>query len=162
MAWPTFKMPERAPEPERPKVPEAAPETAPEPAPIRPREAVARPIVETPPPPAPVAAPSVPAAPAQKDPEVVVIENILAEDLAELYAAMPPELQAKFRAKGEETASKIQQMIRGAKVQAKRIVALIKDWLRLIPGVNKFFLEQEAKIKTDRILSYSEKKERGN
>jgi len=26
------------------------------------------------------------------------------------------------------------------------------NWLKLIPGVNKFFLEQEAKIKTDEVL----------
>jgi hypothetical protein len=26
------------------------------------------------------------------------------------------------------------------------------QWLKLLPGVNRFFLEQEAKIKTDRII----------
>jgi len=29
---------------------------------------------------------------------------------------------------------------------------LIKKWLLLIPGVNKYFLEQEAKIKADEIV----------
>jgi hypothetical protein len=44
----------------------------------------------------------------------------------------------------------------------KKILALIRDWLKLIPGVNRFFLEQEAKIKTDKILlAAEEKKQQG-
>jgi len=31
------------------------------------------------------------------------------------------------------------------------------DWLKILPGVNKFFLEQEAKIKTDKILALKNK-----
>ena len=38
------------------------------------------------------------------------------------------------------------------KIQVKKIFILIISWLKIIPGVNKFFLEQEAKIKADRIL----------
>ena len=33
-----------------------------------------------------------------------------------------------------------------------KIIDVIKKWLSIIPGINKFFLEQEAKIKTDKIM----------
>jgi len=36
------------------------------------------------------------------------------------------------------------------------IMELVLEWLRMIPKVNKYFLEQEAKIKTDRIVKYAE------
>jgi hypothetical protein len=65
---------------------------------------------------------------------------------------MSPEDRERFRAKGEEVAGEISVMVRDFKVEAKRVILLIRDWLLTIPGVNKFFLEQEAKIKTDRIL----------
>jgi hypothetical protein len=42
-------------------------------------------------------------------------------------------------------------MIQSGKVNIKKIRNLIIRWLRVIPGVNRYFLEQEAKIKTDRI-----------
>ena len=45
-----------------------------------------------------------------------------------------------------------------AKLKVKKVVNLIKKWLTMIPGVNKFFLEQEAKIKTDEIVKLKEDK----
>jgi len=65
---------------------------------------------------------------------------------------MTPEKQGEFKQKGEETAGKIRSMVETAKENARKIFDLIRDWLRVIPGVNRFFLEQEAKIKTDKIL----------
>ncbi len=88
------------------------------------------------------------------------IEDILEEDLKELYLAMPPQAQAEFRAKGEQTRSKIRELVRAARVNAKKIFQLIRDWLKMIPGVNRFFLEQEAKIKTDKILLVSEEEKK--
>lgn len=82
------------------------------------------------------------------------VENILAHDLESYYQKLTPEEQKIFRAKGEETAGKIVQLLEQAKLKIKKIWRLIKDWLKLLPGVNKFFLEQEAKIKTDQIVQY--------
>jgi len=93
-----------------------------------------------------------------KDPEIVRIESILSEHLDELYLLMTPEQQMAFRVKGEETASKIDKLLKDVKVKVKEILNLIKDWLKLLPGINKFFLEQEAKIKTDRLLNMREQK----
>ncbi|MBI4257304.1 hypothetical protein HY626_04595 [Candidatus Uhrbacteria bacterium] len=88
------------------------------------------------------------------------IEDILEEDLKELYLTMSPDKQAEFCEKGEQTRSRIRQIVRSAKINAKKIFHLIRDWLKIIPGVNRFFLEQEAKIKTDKILFVSEEEKK--
>lgn len=103
-----------------------------------------------------------PAAPAQIDRLEEEIDDILEEDLKELYVAMPPDKQVEFREKGEETRSKIRQLVSSAKINAKKIFALIRAWLKIIPGVNRFFLEQEAKIKTDKILLVAKEEKKRN
>ncbi len=85
------------------------------------------------------------------------IEDILSEGLDQAYEELPDDLKKEFRKKGEETASKIEVLVSQAKVVVYKIVDLIKSWLSIIPGVNKFFLEQETKIKTERILGLAEK-----
>lgn len=92
-----------------------------------------------------------------KDPMVRKIEEILEEDLGEVYLEMNAEQQKIFKEKGEETASRIRILIQQVKIHIKEILNLIKKWLTLIPGVNRFFLEQEAKIKTDKILEMAER-----
>ena len=94
-----------------------------------------------------VAAPAAPI-----DPTVRSIELILSEDMTEQFKAMSPADQAKFKAKGEETVSKLAALMRKTAIKAKEVLKLIVIWLRLIPHVNKYFLEQESKIKTDKIL----------
>lgn len=86
------------------------------------------------------------------DAVTTAVEKILEEDLEEIYFNMPPAIQQEFKLKGEETASKIRLLLQEAKARAGKILKLIVDWLKLIPGVNQFFLEQESKIKTDKIL----------
>lgn len=85
------------------------------------------------------------------------IEKTLEEGLEEIYLSMPPDKQAQFRAAGEETAKKINGLLAHAKIKIKKIIALIKKWLSIIPGINKFFLEQEAKIKVDKIVKLRSK-----
>lgn len=87
-----------------------------------------------------------------KDPAVRAVESILEEDLGDAFHKMTPELQAKFRKEGERITTLIVTMVRTAKVNARVVLKLIATWLKLIPGVNHFFLTQEAKIKTDKIL----------
>lgn len=85
--------------------------------------------------------------------ESKVVEGILSDGLDDLYLGMMPDDQMKFKMKGEETVSLIVRMLHEPKVRIKKILELIRDWLRMIPGVNKFFLQQTAKIKTDRIVA---------
>lgn len=95
--------------------------------------------------------PAAPSAP-PKDEVLTQVEKILEEDLENIYFNLPAETRQKFHDKGEETAGKIRMILGQAGIQVKKILNLIRDWLKIIPGVNKFFLEQEAKIKTDKIL----------
>jgi hypothetical protein len=79
------------------------------------------------------------------------IEDIMSQDLRDMYLQMTPDKQQEFRVKGEETAQEINNLLERAKFEVGKIIELLKRWLFIIPGVNKFFIEQEAKIKADEI-----------
>lgn len=81
------------------------------------------------------------------------IEGVLAEGLEDVYQQMTPEQQVIFRTKGEEIASLLEKYIRQCTARARQVLQYIRGWLALIPGVNELFLEQESKIKTDRLLA---------
>ncbi len=80
------------------------------------------------------------------------IEKVLEADLEEAFLKMSSEKRLEFELKGVETAQEINTLFEQGKATAKKVIDLIKKWLALIPGVNKFFLEQEAKIKADEII----------
>jgi len=80
------------------------------------------------------------------------IEKVLEKDLDELYLAMSPEKREEFKLVGEETAKDINALLKKTTVKMKKIIELIRKWLLIIPGINKFFVEQEAKIKADEII----------
>jgi|EPASupsiteSAE347_1022098.scaffolds.fasta_scaffold03283_7 hypothetical protein len=89
--------------------------------------------------------------------QAAAIDNILSEGLNEVFLKMNPDEQAVFKKTGEETVIKISKLLMETKVKVNKIVALIRKWLQLIPGVNKFFLEQEVKIKADKIMRIKNK-----
>jgi hypothetical protein len=115
---------------------------------------------EAAPAPAPAAAPA--PAPATsvrvvgKDPIVSEVEHVLEEGLGDTYVGLPPAVRRKFKQEGERVSAEIAGMVRDLKAKAGKVLKLIMGWLKIIPGVNKFFLFQEAKIKTDRILKMVE------
>lgn len=80
------------------------------------------------------------------------IDAILAEGLNEVFLKMDASRQQEFKKRGEETVKKINSLLDKTKIKASKIIDLIRSWLKLIPGVNRFFLEQEAKIKADKII----------
>lgn len=88
-----------------------------------------------------------------KSPLVAAIESIMEENLQEIYHRMPDEAKEQFRVEGEKTANEIQALFQSLKATTKAILELIRKWLKFIPGINKFFLEQEAKIKADKIMA---------
>ncbi|MDA1038515.1 MAG: hypothetical protein O2877_02385, partial [bacterium] len=98
-----------------------------------------------------------PPAPVMKDPLTQQVEEILEEDLAEAYKNLPKNKKQEFKRKGEEAAMNIQTMIASAKFSAKKALHMIRKWLLIIPGINKFFLEQEAKIKADKLSDIVER-----
>lgn len=92
----------------------------------------------------------------QQDETFTRVEKILEEDLEDLVAGMNPEDKEKFEKKGLEVSGQIANMIRALKLKMEKAVSLIRDWLRTIPGVNKYFLEQAAKIKADKMMDLEE------
>jgi len=85
------------------------------------------------------------------------IEKILAAGLEDIYLSLPAVKQKEFKIEGEKTTKEIDILLNKAKINMGKIVALIRKWLSLIPGINKFFLEQEAKIKADEIVKLKER-----
>ena len=98
------------------------------------------------------------AIPVIKSERLQQIEKILEEDLGEIYRTLDGPTKQLFKAKGEETAFFIEKLVENAKVKIKKILHLIINWLKIIPGINRFFLEQEAKIKTGKIMALRENK----
>ena len=80
------------------------------------------------------------------------IEKILENDMDDIYLGMRPEDREEFKTVGEKTVKQINQMIADGKLKFKKVIELIKKWLLVVPGMNRFFLEQEAKLKTDEIM----------
>jgi len=96
----------------------------------------------------------------EKSPLLIKIEEILSEDLDEIYNSLTAQQKIIFDTKKKETASKIEILIKKIKVNVKKILNLIKELLftllKMIPGINKYFLIQQSKIKTQKILSLRE------
>lgn len=163
--------------PEIKKIPPIAPEASPQPSPAEKvetneaqqheeptpstaKEQVQEPFV------APLASTATINAPMQLPPrspeeeEVRAIEHILQEGLEETYWKLSPALQVKFKQRGEKTAQKIERLLRHVHVNIMKILRLIRKWLSIIPHADTFFLEQEAKIKTDKITAQHNERNR--
>lgn len=91
--------------------------------------------------------------PQVRDEVTLRVEKIMEEGLGDAFKEMTPVQQQEFKIKGEQIAQEIRDLMRGNRLKVKKIFSLILDWLKLLPGVNKFFLEQEAKIKADKIIA---------
>jgi hypothetical protein len=89
---------------------------------------------------------------AGKSPLQIKYEELMADGLETAYVSMTPVQQEKFRKKGEGVAKAIEDLTTRLKLTARKVLHLLQSWLKLIPGVNKYFLEQEAKLKTDEIM----------
>ncbi len=131
---------EKEPEPEQEPIEQKQTPEQPTPQPTRPMPK-ARPAMPTP----------------AKDAVMVKIEKIMEEGLNDSYQRLSPVAKQEFKLKGEQAASQIRELLKSTHVKIKKILRLILDWLRILPGINHFFLEQEAKIKTDKIIALKNK-----
>ncbi len=80
------------------------------------------------------------------------IDDILSFGLSDIFLDLEPAKQQEFKKTGEVTVSKINALLNKANVNINKIVHLIKKWLGILPNANKYYLEQEAKIKADKII----------
>lgn len=97
------------------------------------------------------------AIPQLRDEVTVRIEKILEDGVGDAFSRLSPVAKQEFKLKGEETSRKIRELLKSSHIKVKKIFRLILEWLKMLPGINRFFLEQEAKIKTDRIISLHKK-----
>lgn len=87
------------------------------------------------------------------DQQLQQVEQVLAEGLEDIFKALPPAEQQKFKVAGEQAAQEVFGLLGQVKVKVSAIVDVLRRWLSTIPGVNKFFVEQEAKIKAQKLVS---------
>lgn len=85
------------------------------------------------------------------------VEHIMEDGLQDAFRELSPAEAQAFKIKGEETAREIRGLLKSTKVKVKKVFELLFEWLKLLPGVNMFFLEQEAKIKADKIMALHRK-----
>lgn len=88
----------------------------------------------------------------KKDALRMQVERALEDKLWEIYLSLPKESRQRFKEGGEICATELRRLAERPKVRPRNVLALIKRWLKLIPVVNKWFLWQEAKVKTDKFM----------
>ncbi|HLD86412.1 MAG TPA: hypothetical protein VJA28_03070 [Patescibacteria group bacterium] len=146
--------------PPRERLPEVKPETLPEAPEKITNDALAErspePAVQAPGPAA--AAPQPPAVLAEPAVQQKKVEQVLAQGLEQLYSELRPEDKVKFKTLGENTAKKITDLLQRTKVKISEILALIRQWLMSLSGVNRYFVEQEAKIKAEKLIKLRQEK----
>lgn len=154
--YPQYKMIDKSGSREAPRMPEVSPvpEIKPE---IKPEVLPTEKEEQTPPPSTPPPAVQPKIVVPSKEPVLAEIESILSAGLLDVYKGLSPELQKEFKQEGERVAGRIREMLARAQVHVRKILQMIRAWLKIIPGVNKFFLEQEAKIKTDKIIELAKR-----
>ncbi len=91
--------------------------------------------------------------PAVKDKLLTQIESIMSSGLVDAFKEMSPAIQQQFKIKGEQAAEEIKTLLTKTKIKVKKIFKVLVQWLQIIPGINKYFIQQEAKIKADKLAS---------
>ena len=85
------------------------------------------------------------------------IESVLSEGFHDIFVALPPAEQQKFKVAGEQAAREVSGLLAQVKVKVEAVIAVLRRWLGTLPGVNKFFVEQEAKIKAEKLVRLVDK-----
>lgn len=91
--------------------------------------------------------------PIVKDEMTKEIESIMSDGLGEAFQALTPVEQQEFKLKGEQAALEVRALMDSTKLKVKNVFLIVLKWLSFLPGINKFYLEQEAKIKADKIMA---------
>jgi hypothetical protein len=94
-----------------------------------------------------------------RDPLLIEVEGKLSDGLWDAYKSMHPAQRSKFKAEGERVAAYARDGIKAGKLAAEKLLDMIVNWLRMIPRVDRWFLVQDAKIKTDALMRMAENKD---
>ncbi|MDO8425142.1 MAG: hypothetical protein Q7T01_01350 [bacterium] len=99
------------------------------------------------------AAPRVQKSPLREDIEIALAD----EQLKALYMGLDPQVQQAFRGAASRLAERLEAMFVRGPVDVREAHGDIVRWLHVIPRLNRWFLTQEAKVKTDAILALARK-----
>lgn len=88
------------------------------------------------------------------------IEGLLSENLEELYLSLPDAEKIKFKTEGEKISQEIIKIMYNSKLHEEdrfqKVHDTIREWLFILSqslqNLNEFFIENEAKIKTEKII----------
>lgn len=94
-----------------------------------------------------------------RDPLLIEVEGKLADGLWDAYKSMSPGVRAKFKAEGERIAHVAREGVASGKIAAESLLTMIIDWLKMIPHVDRWFLMQDAKLKTDALIRMSKEQD---
>lgn len=95
------------------------------------------------------------APPKVEDPKLKSIEKMLAKGLDSVFKDLQERGTAEaFKAKGEEIALTFRAWIVKKAFNEADVFEQVESWLKLIDGVNAYFLLQESKRKSDAITRY--------
>jgi|ETNmetMinimDraft_11_1059920.scaffolds.fasta_scaffold51293_2 hypothetical protein len=94
----------------------------------------------------------------RKDVEQAMSER--SKKLVDLYKELDQATQVKVKDEGEKAAIKIESLLEKGiengvsddKSISDDVLKIIRKWMEEIPGVSKFFLEQESKLITDEVI----------
>ncbi len=91
-----------------------------------------------------------------KDKVTIEVEKLLEKNLGSTFALLPDNVKPFFKTHGEKIAQTVVGMINNKSFDGGVVMEMVEDWLKLIPKSNSFYLEQEAKLKTDSLVKYAE------
>ena len=92
----------------------------------------------------------------EKDPVTIETEKILEDGLGSTYNALPEKVKPFFRQHGEHAAKTIADMIKRRSFDPAVALDLTTAWMQLVPKANKYYLEQESKLKIDELAAYAD------
>jgi len=81
------------------------------------------------------------------------IEKIMSERIMEIYSSTPPDRQELLKKEGERIAEEMYQLFSEGKISASDMQTELSHWFSIIPDARKPWVEQEATIVKDRLLS---------
>lgn len=95
----------------------------------------------------------VPVASPEQDEVLVQVKKILEDELGEDFERLSDAAKERFFTKGNELARQLAVRIRKRALPPGLVHKGVTKWLSTIPRVNKYFLEQAAKTRTDTLLA---------
>jgi len=88
-----------------------------------------------------------------KDPVQIKIDGIFERNVADAFGELQPLQQEAFRVAAETAARAVRALLSAPKLEPAKIREVVTGVLRLLPETNPWWVEQEAALKTEALVS---------